>query len=99
MAPPSKTKVMKPIGAHEGELRALGVDTVFLFGSVARGGSTVESDVDLFFEYKPSARGLDVIGLYLAIEELFDGPVDVVARKTIHPALKPHIEADAVQVF
>ena len=99
MAPQSKTKVMRTIRAHEGELRALGVETVFLFGSVARGDSTIESDVDLFFEYKPSVRGLDVIGLYLAIQELFDGPVDVVARNTIHPALKPHIEADAVQVF
>jgi len=99
MAPPSKAKVMKTIRAHEGELRALGVETVFLFGSVARGDATVDSDVDLFFDYKPSVRGLDVIGLYMALEDLFDGPVDVVARNSIHAALKPHIEADALQVF
>jgi len=45
----------------------MGIETVFLFGSVARGDATPTSDVDLFFEHKPEVRGPDVIGLYLAL--------------------------------
>jgi len=99
MSAPSKASVMQTLLANEGDLRAMGIETVFLFGPVARGDATPTSDADLFFEHRPEVRGLDLIGLYLAPQNLFEGPVDAVVRDTIHPALKPHIEADAIQVF
>jgi predicted nucleotidyltransferase len=34
--------------AHEAELKALGVEHLFLFGSTARGEAREDSDVDLF---------------------------------------------------
>lgn len=77
----------------------MGIAGVYLFGSTARGDSRPDSDIDVLFDYLPAVRGLNVIGLYQAIEDLFDGPVDVVARNSVHPALKPRIEADAIRVF
>ena len=38
--------------AHEAELRRLGVQRLWLFGSTARGDARPESDVDLFFDHE-----------------------------------------------
>ncbi len=99
MSAPRKDEVITYLRSHAADLKAAGMRSLYLFGSVARGDAGPDSDVDLFFEYEPHVRGLDVIGLYLAVEDLFDRKVDVVSRKSIHPALRQRIEADAVQVF
>ncbi|MGH7878374.1 MAG: nucleotidyltransferase family protein, partial [Candidatus Binataceae bacterium] len=36
---------------HEVELRQLGVEHLYLFGSTARGEADDDSDVDLFFDH------------------------------------------------
>ena len=38
--------------AHEAELRRLGVQHLWLFGSTARGDARPDSDVDLFFDHE-----------------------------------------------
>ena len=43
---------------HEAELRRLGVERLFLFGSTARGEAREDSDVDLFFDYEKGKLGL-----------------------------------------
>jgi predicted nucleotidyltransferase len=52
------------LGAHEAEFRARGVETLTLFGSIARGDATGASDVDL--AVRPgvgfSAGGFDHFG-------------------------------------
>jgi uncharacterized protein len=37
--------------AHEAELRRLGIQRLYLFGSTARGDARADSDVDLFFDH------------------------------------------------
>jgi len=43
---------------HEADLKRLGVERLYLFGSTARGEATDESDVDLFFDYEKGKLGL-----------------------------------------
>jgi predicted nucleotidyltransferase len=43
----SRSELLQVLRAHEAELRARGVDTLTLFGSMARGAATGTSDVDL----------------------------------------------------
>jgi Nucleotidyltransferase domain len=45
--PPSRSELLALLRRHEKELRAHGVETVSLFGSLARGDATDSSDVDL----------------------------------------------------
>jgi predicted nucleotidyltransferase len=40
--------------AHEAELKQLGVEHPYRFGSTARGEARADSEIDLFFDY---ARG------------------------------------------
>jgi len=51
--PRSRSQLLAVLRAHEAELWAGGVETLTLFGSVARGDATSASDVDLAI--RPSA--------------------------------------------
>jgi predicted nucleotidyltransferase len=44
--------------AHENELKQLGVKSLYLFGSTARGEARPDPDVDLFFDDDRGACGL-----------------------------------------
>jgi hypothetical protein len=56
---------------HEAELKRLGVEHLYMFGSTARGEAKDDSDVDLFFDYEKGKLGLF---------ELMDVKVSSVAR-------------------
>jgi len=43
---------------HEAELRGLGVEHLYLFGSTARGDARQDSDVDLFFDHPRGELGM-----------------------------------------
>jgi uncharacterized protein len=43
---------------HEAELKRLGVEHLYMFGSTARGEAKDDSDVDLFFDYEKGKLGL-----------------------------------------
>ena len=47
----TKDQVAERLAAHAEELRSLGVRSLDLFGSVARGDARPESDVDLLVEF------------------------------------------------
>ena len=76
---------------HESALRARGVTHAAIFGSVARGESRANSDLDILIDIDPEAHVtlFDYVGLKDYIASLFDGPVDVIDRE----ALKPHVRA------
>ena len=83
------------------ELRQFGVASLYLFGSLARGEASGESDVDLFFERQPGRRLslLDVIGIRHFLEDRLHFQVDLILRESLHPLIRGDIEAEAVAVF
>jgi predicted nucleotidyltransferase len=90
--------VIASLEAHEGELRARGVQGLFLFGSVGRGEERAESDVDLFFDH-PAGLGLEVVAIQERIREIVAGEVDVTTRRSLHPLLRERILSSAIRVF
>jgi len=80
---------------HEHALRARGVAHAAVFGSVARGKSRPDSDLDIMIDIDPAAHVtvFDYVGLTQYIAGLFEGPVDVIDRE----ALKPHLRAPTTQ--
>lgn len=69
-----------------------------VFGSVARGDDAPGSDVDVLVEFEPEATLLDEIGLRLALEDLLQVQVDVVAVDTLRGSLRDRVLAEAVPV-
>ena len=72
-----------------------------MFGSVARGQSRPDSDIDIMIEIDPDAPiGVYAyVGLKEYVAGLFDGPVDVVSREALKPYVRPAATADAIYAF
>ena len=88
------------LAAQADALRAMGVGALYLFGSTARDEARSDSDIDLFFD--PSRPGLslfDVMDLRDRLSNMLMGRVDVMTRTSLHPYLRPRIEAEAVRIF
>ena len=86
--------------AHEAELKQLGVQHLWLFGSTARGEARPDSDVDLFFEYERGEFDLfDLMDVKERTSTILGCKADIMTRDSIHRALRRRIEASAVPVF
>jgi predicted nucleotidyltransferase len=64
--------------------RANRIRSVRVFGSVARGDETEESDIDLLVEPEPDASLFDLAQFELDLEALLERPVDVVSRRSLN---------------
>ncbi len=50
-------EAMARLKEHETELKQLGIEHLYLFGSTARGEARPDSDVDLFFDHPEGSIG------------------------------------------
>ena len=93
--------VLDTLRTHENELRRMGVSHAAVFGSVARGEASADSDIDVLVELDQE-RSLGIFEyarLKLYINELLNGAGDVVNRRTLKPLLRDSILRDAVHAF
>lgn len=100
--PPSTLQVvLAALRRHESELRGLGVVEAAVFGSVARGEDSPESDVDILIRLDPAARmGLiGYAGIARRLEEIVGRGVDMADRATLKELVRPAAEAEAVLAF
>lgn len=88
---------------HAGELRALGVRSVSLFGSTARDEATGASDVDVAVELTPGPRGFPHIARMEDLRErlahLLGADVDVIEEPVARERLRSAIARDRARVF
>jgi len=85
---------------HEAELKRLGVQHLYLFGSTARGDAGADSDVDLFFDHERGELGLfQLMDVKEAAARILGRRTDIMTRASLHPALRGRIETSALRVF
>ena len=97
----SLASVVETLQEHQAELRKLGVVHASVFGSVARGESRPESDVDVLIDLDP-AKPIGVFQyarIRLYINELLGGAGDVVNRRKLKPLLRENILRESVSAF
>lgn len=95
-----REQVMTTLRAHEAELNGVGVAHLYLFGSVAREQERSESDVDLFFDTEnPRFSLIELVDVQERIATILGVESDVMTRASLHPMLRPRIEAEALRVF
>ncbi len=85
-----KRRVILAIAARHG------ARNVRVFGSVARGEATGDSDLDLLVEMETGRTFLDLVGLWQDLEDLLGTRVDVLTDGGISPHLRDRILAEAV---
>jgi len=53
-----RAEAISRLQQHEADLKRLGVEHLYMFGSTARGEDGDDSDVDLFFDHEKGKLGL-----------------------------------------
>ncbi len=73
-----------------------GARNVRVFGSVARGEASRESDIDILVDAGPDTSSWFPAGLILDLEEILGCKVEVVTEKGLNPHLKERVLQEAV---
>jgi predicted nucleotidyltransferase len=82
------------------DLKRLGVEHLYMFGSTARDEARDDSDIDLFFDYQKGKLGLfELMDVREIATQILGRPTDIVTRDSLHKTLRQRIEASALQVF
>jgi len=76
--------------------RRHGAKKIRVFGSIARGESGEESDIDLVVEYEPGTSLMDHGELIMDLQETLGCRVDVVSERGMRDRMKSRVEAEAV---
>ena len=86
---------------HATELKNSGIQSLSLFGSVARGDATGQSDIDLMSDFDRARRLtlFDLAGLELRLAEILQAPVDLCDRRMMKDEVRLQAEREAVIVF
>jgi predicted nucleotidyltransferase len=95
-----RDEAIEKLRRHEAELRRLGVEHLYLFGSTARGEAREDSDIDLFFDHPEGSLGLfQLMDVKDTAARILGRKTDIMTRRSLHPVLRRQIEASALQVF
>lgn len=100
-----RDQVIATLRAHEPELRAAGVVSLSVFGSVARGEERPDSDVDVLVRLSEEASqgGFAYFGrldaLSERLREILGQPVDVLAEPVRKDRLRRNIEKERAFAF
>jgi len=73
-----------------------GASNVRVFGSVARGDSDEQSDIDLLVAFEPGRSLLDHAALWLELQATLGRDVDVVSDRGIKPRIRERVLREAV---
>jgi uncharacterized protein len=92
--------VIAKLRTHETALHQAGVARLYLFGSVGRGDAQPDSDADLFFDTdNPRFSLIELVDVQDRVSDILGTQTDVMTRASLHPMLRPAIEAEALCVF
>jgi predicted nucleotidyltransferase len=93
----TREQVIERLAEARPELATLGVRSLDLFGSVARGESGPDSDVDLLVDFDRPIGLFHFFRVQRRIEEILGAKVDLVMRDAVKRQLRDRIFAEAVR--
>jgi len=95
-----RDKAISRLKQHEADLKRLGVEHLYMFGSTVRGEAKDVSDVDLFFDYQRGKLGLfELMDVKEYAANILGHKTDIMTRDSLHKTLRQQIEETAIRVF
>ena len=91
-------QIIEHIQAHRARLTELGVSSLSLFGSVARGDSTETSDIDLLVRFEGRATFDRYMDLKLFLEDLLGCRVDLVTEHALRKEVRAQVEQELLRI-
>ena len=90
--------VLQRLVAHWAEIERFGVESLRLFGSVARGEAAAGSDVDLLVSFRETPTFSGYMKLRIFLEDLLGTQVDLITESGLREGVRPFVEKDAIRV-
>jgi predicted nucleotidyltransferase len=99
-----RDEIIAKLRDHEAELRAAGVASLALVGSVARGEDDANSDIDVAVRFGcDPLRGLAYFGrieeLRIRLQSFFGKHVDIIVEPIRKDALRLEVDRDRIIAF
>lgn len=91
-----RAEVLAILQAHKADLEALGVDALYLFGSVARDEANPESDVDVLVELS-RPMGWEFFDIQKALEGWLGRKVDVGTADSLKPRIRERVLREVIR--
>lgn len=94
----SRDDIVERIRAQHARIAGMGVMSLALFGSVARGEAGATSDVDLLVAFDGPATFDGYMDLKLFLEDLLGRRVDLVTEQALREEVRPRVERELLRV-
>jgi predicted nucleotidyltransferase len=94
-----KDEVLAILAAHRQELKALGVKSLDLFGSVARDEARPDSDVDFLVEFSIDAGLFDLFRVRHYLEDILGCSVDLGTQDALREHLREPVLKEAIRAL
>ncbi|RPH83422.1 MAG: nucleotidyltransferase [Desulfobacteraceae bacterium] len=96
----NRAEILKKLADHRVELKSrFAVSSLSIFGSVARGYATEESDLDILVSFQETPGLLKFLELKAHLENLFQCRVDLVTKNALKKQLREQILKEALDVI
>jgi predicted nucleotidyltransferase len=92
-----RAEVVQIIASHAAELRAMGVRSLSIFGSVARDEAGPGSDVDVLVEMNQPVSYFELFDVKERLEAFLGCKVDLLTRGGLRPEIREGVLAEAVR--
>lgn len=95
----TRDDILEKLAASRPELDQFHVESLSVFGSVARGEASDDSDVDVLVEFEPEAvvGMFEFVRLQRYLSELLGRRVDLATPDALHKALRDGILSEAIR--
>ncbi len=90
--------IIRALREQRQQLADMGVRSLALFGSAARGELRADSDIDLLADLAPPYTYDRYIRVKFFLEDLLGRPVDLVMPETLKTRVRPYVEREAIYV-
>ncbi|MEC4815110.1 MAG: nucleotidyltransferase family protein [Scytonema sp. PMC 1069.18] len=94
----NRSQVIATLRNIKTNLKALGVHSLALFGSVARDEAQADSDIDILVDLEPPLTFDHYMEVKFYLEEQLGTCVDLVTRKALKPQIRETVEQEAIYV-
>lgn len=89
-----RDRIKKKLQEHQKELNQFHIKSLYLFGSVARGEESQESDIDILVSFDDPISFDRYMELKFYLEELFQRKIDLVTEAGLRAELKNSVIQD-----
>jgi hypothetical protein len=94
----TRDEIVELLRASRDDLARMGVRAIRLFGSVARGEASADSDVDVLVDFGGPTTFSQYMDVKLFLEDLLHVKVDLVTERGLRQRVRPYVEQDAIRV-